>query len=451
MSAFNPDMLAKASKKERILWLVFMGVMFFLLYGGANQMASLTAPHPSLYMSWEEKIPFIDFFIIPYMSSDLLFVVAFLLPYNRLELRVLAARVLFIITFSSIIFVLFPLQFAFDKPEIENFHFLFSALEADLPFNQLPSLHISFALVLWFSMKDRIDNIGLKYALLIWFFLIAVSTLLVYQHHFIDLPTGFIMGFIAVKFIKKDRNSVLSSFTSPRNLKMGLYYLFSAIVSMLLVFRFDGLIAWFFAWILFSLLTVSIIYAFGLNTLIAGKKSKASLWHWLVFWPYYSVSYISWRYYKRKISLMTHVKNNVYLGRYPDKDEYDLILSKEIQLIINLAVEQQCQSDHFNSKQLKQSRYPLLDQTIQSPGILHQIVLQIEENKNEGVYVHCALGLSRSVLVISAWLIYTDHSLEEIQKMLQKLRPSYVQSAYMDITMELYIKYLAGIGAPVEK
>jgi len=441
MYKFDPDLNAITAKKERYVWLLFMGIVFFLLYGSSNQVAGLTQPHPSFYMAWESNIPFIEVFIIPYMSSDLMFVIAFLLAYTRLELRVLAARVLFIITASTLIFVLFPLQFAFSKPEIETFHFLFGALEADLPFNQLPSLHISFAVVLYMSMKDKIKNTFIRYFTLSWFLLICASTLFVYQHHFIDLPTGFIMGVLAVSIIKKDENSFfVSQFMTPRSLKMGLYFLLGAVVFILATFNSSGFVMWFFLWLFVSMFSVSVIYAFGLNSFLAGKDSKASFLQWLFFAPYFLGSYLSWRYYKRKISLMSHVKDNVYLGRYPTTAEYTFLKTQGIQKCINLATEQQCHSSSIQEK-----RFNFLDQTIQSPQDLHLAVLQIEKDKKDGVYVHCALGLSRSVLLISAWLMYKNSSLDEVKEVIKRVRPAYVQSAYMGITLEIYQNYLKSV------
>ena len=95
MYAFDHRLDAKSVIKERFVWMLYMGIFFFLLYGTANQYAGLNAPHPSVVMSWEQQIPFIPAFIIPYMSSDVMFVIAFFFPYTRHQLRILAARILF--------------------------------------------------------------------------------------------------------------------------------------------------------------------------------------------------------------------------------------------------------------------------------------------------------------------------------------------------------------------
>ena len=441
MYIFDHHLDAKAVTKEKFVWMLYMGIFFFLLYGSSNQYAGLTSPHPSFWIVWEQQIPFIEAFIVPYMSSDIMFVIAFFMPYTRLELRVLAARILFIIFLSCMVFVLFPLQFSFEKPEIQSFTFLFGILEADLPFNQLPSLHVAFAIVLWTSMKKYIKNRWIKIFTALWFWFIELSTVLVYQHHFIDIPTGAMIGLLAVHIIKEEKQSVFThGFTTPRSLKMALYYIVGAVLSMFMAFYLSSWGSWFFLWIFTSLLLVSIIYAFGLNILLAGKNAKASWLQWALFAPYFLGNYLSWKFYKRELPLMVKLKDNVYFGRYPSQEEYQVLVDKGIGMAINLATEQQIQKNG-----LSQIRLPFLDQTIQSPKSLHEGVEYIEAYKKEGVYVHCTLGLSRSVSLVSAWLIFKGHSIEEAQEEIAKIRPNYVKSPYMEITLKMYQEYLASL------
>lgn len=442
MYAFDPADDAKATLKERLVWIVFLGGMFFLLYGAANQYAQLTSPHLALFMDWETEIPFVPMFILPYMSSDILFCIAFLLPYTRFELRVLAARVLFIILSSVLLFTLLPLQFSFEKPEVTEFEFLFTLLKADLPYNQLPSLHISFAIILWASMRTRIASLIIRGMLAGWLCLIVLSTLLVFQHHFIDLPTGVLVGLIAIYLIPAQKRSFLTNrFTTPRHIKIGLYYLVGSLIMLLIAFSTPYL-NWFFLWIFFTLLLVSIIYAFGLNDLLAGKHGQANWIQWLIFAPYFIGSYLSWHYYRRKIPLMSHVKDHVYLGRYPTEKEFDQVESSGITQAINLATEQQLQK-----ARIPQSRRAFLDLTIQSPESLYQLARDIDALEGQNVYVHCALGLSRSVLAVAAWLLYKGHSLEEVENLIGEFRIDYLKSPYMQVALDLYQSHLTAIGA----
>ncbi|MFT6985929.1 MAG: membrane-associated phospholipid phosphatase [Psychromonas sp.] len=434
MTTFKSAMDSQATLKERFVWLVYMGVVFFLLYGAANEFASINAPHLSIFFDWEKHIAFLPPFIVPYMSSDLVFVVAFLLAQTRLEIRVLALRVLFIVVFSVLIFVLFPLQFSFDKPAIESFTFLFKLLEADKPFNQLPSLHVSFSIVFWFSMKDHMPNRLLKIALGCWLMLIVLSTLFVFQHHFIDIPSGFLVGMLAVYLFREGRNEqLLNKFMTPRHLKMGLYFLALSTVLMILSFTVSALFIYFFL----SVFSVSIVYAFGLNNLLVTADGKVSYLQWLLFGPYFLGSKISWMFYKRSLPLLAKVDDGVYIGRHPSINEYTQIRTLGIKQVINLAMELQ-----LNKTDLIQHRLNFLDQTIQNPVALHQAVLLIESNKSDGIYVHCALGLSRSVLVVWAWMIFNGKTEKEIKARLEEIRPRYVQSKYMQVNIDLYTDFL---------
>ncbi|MDY0265903.1 MAG: hypothetical protein RBR12_12065, partial [Sulfurospirillum cavolei] len=91
---------------------------------------------------------------------------------------------------------------------------------------------------------------------------------------------------------------------------------------------------------------------------------------------------------------------------------------------------------------ISQTRFAFLDLTIPSTEALHEVVLLIEKYKEEGIYVHCALGLSRSILAIGTWLMYQGYSLEQIHERLRKIRPAYVSSKYMHVCLSLYATYL---------
>lgn len=434
MSAFNPAMQAQSTLKERVVWMIYLGIVFFLLYGSANEFASITSPHLSVFFEWERSIEFNPAFIVPYMSSDIVFISAFLLAQTRAELRELTLQVLFIVLLSVSLFIIFPLQFSFEKPATTSFTFLFNLLENDQPFNQLPSLHVSFAVVFWFSMKKHIPNPIVKTALLVWLMLIIASTLFVYQHHFLDIPTGMLVGMLAVYVIKEGKSDeIINQFMTPRHLKMGLYFLLLSILLMLLSFTVSPVFIYFFI----CTFSVSLIYAFGANHLLVAANGKVGIIQWLVFTPYFLGCKLSWFCYKRSQPLLAKADEGLYIGRHPSAHEYADIEKLGVKHVINLATELQ-----LNKTLLNQHRLNFLDQTIQSPASLHQAVLLIEKYRTEGVYVHCALGLSRSVLVIWAWQLFKGKSNQEAVAQLVTIRPRYVQSKYMQINIELYQVFL---------
>ena len=190
-----------ASQKERYLIWLSIGIFIFL-YFIFNNIAENSAPHPSVVMDWEKDIPFIALFIVPYQSLYFNLLILFLLLRKRIELWTLMFRMFFILAISYAFFLFMPLEYTFVRPQIESNWFitwLFSLVDSnDLPYNQLPSLHISSIVVYWYSLRMYLKNIWLKQVLFVWFLLIGLSTLFVYQHHFWDIPTGLMLGLLSV-------------------------------------------------------------------------------------------------------------------------------------------------------------------------------------------------------------------------------------------------------------
>ena len=46
------------------------------------------------------------------------------------------------------------------------------------------------------------------------------------------------------------------------------------------------------------------------------------------------------------------------------------------------------------------------------------------------------------MLIISAWLLYIGHNRDEVEQIMQEIRPKYVKSTYMGITLDIYEEYL---------
>ena len=201
-------MNAWTSKKERFIgWL--MVSLFGLLYMYINTISHRSAPHPSVDMSWEMKMPFVPEFIFFYDSMYLIVILLFVLAQRRFELWTLVLRIVFIGSVSYAFFIMLPLEFAFSRPKVESFWLvnqLFELLEAsDMPYNQLPSLHISSFVVYWFSLRKYLGSKWLKSLVFMWFLLVGVSVLVIYQHHFWDVLTGFLLGLLAVILISEEK------------------------------------------------------------------------------------------------------------------------------------------------------------------------------------------------------------------------------------------------------
>lgn len=429
MYHFDININSLASIKERSVWVVYLGLLFFFLYGSANQFALLTSPHASIVFEWEKQIPFLDIFIIPYMSSDFMFIIALMISQTRFELKVLATRITFLILVSCLIFIFFPLSSSFSKPDNVQFQFLFDVLKADLSFNQMPSLHISLAIVLFDAFLHTIKNKMINIFLFIWIIAICFSTLLVYQHHFIDIPTGALLAIITMIVIPYSKSiNITQRFTTPRGLKMGLYYIALSIILILLAFYFNSSLSYLFVYFASSTLLVSIAYAFGISEVIVEKK------YFVIMLPYFIANHISWLYFKNRLPLYNQIDSNIYFGRMPTKKEYQKLQDIGIKVFINLANDLK-----FNIYYTSNKNTNFLDMTIQDPLLLEEIYQYIKENKNKKIFIHCKFGLSRTIIMVMYYL-YKEKNLDYQDgiKTLKAINPMYHLKQYMQVNAQIF-------------
>lgn len=186
--------------RRALAWLAFLGPFFFLSYGFANWLASRHAGVPVAVFTWEHAIPFWAWTIVPYWSIDLLYALSLFVCASRAELDAHARRLVTAQVVAIACFVVLPFRFSFERPAVEGVPgMLFDALAGfDLPFNQIPSLHVALAVILWTLYARKVPHHVAHILLTLWFVMIGASVLTTWQHHFIDVPTGFALGWLCV-------------------------------------------------------------------------------------------------------------------------------------------------------------------------------------------------------------------------------------------------------------
>lgn len=172
-----------------------VSVLFVALYSFCNWITAHRIDVGTLNFTWERRIPFVPIFIIPYLSIDLFFVATPFLCRTEQELQIFTRRTSGAILAGSICFLLFPFRFAFSKPAT-NSSFAkivewFAGL--DRPYNLLPSLHIALLILIGQVYLRHTAGI-LRKVLMVWFGLIAISTVLTYQHHVLDVVGGALLA-----------------------------------------------------------------------------------------------------------------------------------------------------------------------------------------------------------------------------------------------------------------
>jgi membrane-associated phospholipid phosphatase len=172
-------------------------VAFFGVYPTTNWLTSLRSEPSHLYFHAEISIPFIPQFIWAYLSMYLLFLLPpFFMPAANMPAL---GKQLIVGTFASAVsFLLFPAELGFARqlPGSAPYAAMYACIfNLDRPYNLVPSLHVIFSSAIALACAD-FSRPAVRIALLAWLGVVVASTVLVHQHHLLDLAAA--LGFVAL-------------------------------------------------------------------------------------------------------------------------------------------------------------------------------------------------------------------------------------------------------------
>jgi protein-tyrosine phosphatase/membrane-associated phospholipid phosphatase len=364
---------------------------FFLIYGGANWLASTRGQLPSIRFAWERFIPFVPATIVPYVSIDLLFFGSFFLYRNGRELHRHARRILFVIAVAGLCFLLFPLEMTAARPVVDGFWApWFKPLHAlDRPHNLVPSLHCALAAVLLAAYvvhtRGRVRN--LVYA---WFALIGASTLLTYQHHAIDVVSGAALGLLALWIFPEPFTPAPRARRWDAAARYALISVALAAGALAL-----GPTGWPLYWPAGSCAIVGFGYA-GAGAGVFRKRDDGSvpLATRALLLPYLTAARIAHSWHARGSAPCVSIAPQLFIG--------SRFAGASAASVVDLAVE--CDGSHTSSGAYL--NLAVLDGTPPTVEQLERAVRFISQHvPRDRVHVRCALGLSRSACVAAAWMI----------------------------------------------
>ena len=325
--------------------LALVGMLFYTSYGLSNRYAASLAYVPEIAFAWERNIPFWEWTILPYWSLNLMYAAAFFLCRDACEQNRYVARLVSAQIVATTCFMLFPLHFGWPKPPTDGlWGWLFDSLVAfDLPYNQAPSLHIALAVIVGAFYWTRFPKIRLP--ILLWQSLIALSVLTTYQHHFIDVPTGALLGWLVLWAIPQHgvspfrrpfdtqgrlntskvsfceaktneagfREAKTSPATRSREIKIAMLYLAGAALSAL-PSLFGGAWLW-MLWVSVSLSVVAFAYLTG-NTAVFQKQAdgRLSAAATVLLLPYLAGVRLNMAYWLRGKAKTARVRDDVWIG-----------------------------------------------------------------------------------------------------------------------------------------
>jgi protein-tyrosine phosphatase len=275
-------------------------------------------------------------------------------------------------------------------------------------------------MILWVRYARHIFGIG-RWALHAWFALIGVSVLFVYQHHFIDIWTGFAVGVTCLYALPEAPRqwNGLSPTRDPQRRRLGYRYFIGAVLCAIAATTIQTW-AWLLLWPAASLLLVALAYL-GAGTAVFQKADGRQSWPArILLMPYLLGAWTSYRLFTLSAPAMHEVIPGVYFGRRPrGGDLAQLTTAAVLDLTVEFSAAQGVERFVYRN-------IPILDLTVPEPAALSAAVRFIDEHIGaRHVYVHCALGFSRSATVIAAWLVQSKRvaTAAEAMQHLAALRP----------------------------
>jgi hypothetical protein len=181
------------SRRLRIYayWAGLAGVAFLLVYPTLNWLTSLRARRFHLYVSPELNIPFVPQFIWAYLSMYIVFLLPlFLLPAERMP--ALGKQLIAGTALGGLLFLLLPADLGFVReiPSDGLYTNIYKSIFGiDGPHNLVPSLHVVWSCAIILMCADIARPRG-RLLLYIWLGTVVISTVLVHQHHLLDVLAG---------------------------------------------------------------------------------------------------------------------------------------------------------------------------------------------------------------------------------------------------------------------
>jgi membrane-associated phospholipid phosphatase len=337
----------------------------------------------------------------------------------------------------------------------------------DKPHNLVPSLHVALASLLWpvyarhrrsarcqLAIRPAHTHAPLRWFVHGWFTLIIASPLLTWQHHLLDVATGAMLGQVCLFAFpeRRDRDrsgprgrspnpSLICSAAADRstdlrerslerssaNLRVALLYAAGSAALGILAIALDSWF-WLLLWPAASLALIAIAYVRGNSSMFRKSNGRLPISTRVVLGPYLCGAFARLLIYRRRGEPWVEAAPGVYCGRLLTKREALAVRSMGVTGVLDLTAEHAetrtfLEVDYKNTaarplqeiaylntgaRPLQEIEYlnvPVLDLTEPSREQLDVAVAFIVEHAHRGgVYIHCALGVSRSVTVAEAYI-----------------------------------------------
>ena len=178
-------------------WSGWVGLAFLSVYPTLNWITSLRPQPLHLYVAGELAVPFVPEMIWVYVSMYALFLMP-LLFVPAAHMPALGKQLIAGTLVSGFLFLLLPaeLGFARELPTNPPYAGIYAALfDVDRPHNLVPSLHVVFTVAIGLACAGAAQPLA-RACLVTWIATVVASTLLVHQHHVLDVAAALTLVFL---------------------------------------------------------------------------------------------------------------------------------------------------------------------------------------------------------------------------------------------------------------
>lgn len=201
--------------KAYAYWSFWVTVSFSIVYPVCNWIAARHAVPLHIYFDWELAIPFVPDFVIGYASLLLVFYVP---PFflDAAGIRALGQRMIVVTILAGMLFLLLPAKLGFARVAPSEsvffpvYEFIFLV---DRPHNLVPSLHVIYTSLILLTAVAATKNLLTRLLLFLWLIVVCASTVLIHQHHVIDVASGIAIA-AAASYTLRLRESAVTSIDS---------------------------------------------------------------------------------------------------------------------------------------------------------------------------------------------------------------------------------------------
>lgn len=182
--------------------LLAFGLVWCVVYGGASLFTGLHGYRVDVHMPWEMRIPFVPAVAPLYLSLNLLVLAPWVVFRTRRELLPWWSALIAQTCIAGVFFVLVPVDPVFPARHVEGAMAGIFALTdlLNLDHNAFPSLHVAFACTGAAAIASRLTG-WWRGVPALWAAAIAVSTVLLHEHHVIDVVGGGLLATSTLRWL----------------------------------------------------------------------------------------------------------------------------------------------------------------------------------------------------------------------------------------------------------